>query len=271
MAYEVGKERGYTVVGQPGAEIVILMDSIAWARPYALWTVVVAACIEDMLKKRVCIVCFGGARILNGDYKKMYEVVMKKLPCKYILVVSFGNDVYRLPKQGVEYFDAFVNQLGALQQYGHVGLVYGGSSRMSQYDDPEYDENVRGVCEACRHSVAYVTTGDILGKVELADRIGHVRAQSAFILMRHCVKWVLEFVSSVNLSVSKLLACMVQCSCREHVACMASSRKRTRYRGHRIRRAESMRECFWMYPYRCRSIYSSMCLCIVPGIYAYMC
>jgi hypothetical protein len=203
MAYHVAKYLEYTVVGRPGADIVILMDSIAWVRPYALWVTVVAACIEDRLNKKVCIVCYEGAKILSGDYNKMYEVVMNKQTDKYILVVSFGNDVYQLPKQGHGFFEAFAEPLRALQQYGHVGLVYGGSSRMWQYTGAEFDYNVSGVCEVCLEECPYVTTGQIDG-LELSDRIGHVRAQSALILMDETVKWVFEFVASVNNSVSKL-------------------------------------------------------------------
>ena len=190
MAYEVTKVGKYTVCGPRHARLVVLMDSIAWTRPYTFWVNLCLATFQDVFSMPVRAICIGGARVLNGDYKKMYEEVMLKERCQYILVVALGNDVYKLGAQSSAYYSSFGDQLVSLKEYGEVGLVFGGSSSIWGYTDDVYDYHVRRVCAECRKRLVYVSAGLELQGVETADCIGHVRARSSNILFNALVSWM---------------------------------------------------------------------------------
>ena len=198
MAYQSYVHEKYTVCGDRTADLIVLMDSVAWTRPYFFWVPVLASSIADVTGMTVCIVCCGGACILRGDFKDMYDSVVVKGCCKCILVMSFGNDIYRLPLQPDEYYEHFPAQLRLLREYAPVGLVYGGTSRMWSYTGSialDYDENSNRICKACEDVCIYVSKGQIHAHIAIADRIGHVRSRSLGVLLAFFSTWILEFVS----------------------------------------------------------------------------
>ena len=186
MAYQPYVYDKHYVCGERTADLIVLMDSMAWTRPYFFWVPVLASLIADVTGMTVCIVCRGGACILRGDFKDMYDSVVVKGYCKCILVMSFGNDIYRLPLQPDLYYEHFPAQLRLLRQYAPVGLVYGGTSRMWSYTGSiasDYDENCSRICKACEDVCIYVSKGEITAHIAIADRIGHVRSRSLRILL----------------------------------------------------------------------------------------
>ena len=137
-------------------------------------------------------ICSGGARVLRGDYLKMYRAVFGDLVCENILVLAFGNDVYKLSAQPSSYYHEFAEHMQSLGHFGRVGLVFGGSTSIWKYRTlGQYDEHVRRVIEVCENRVVFVSTGaGMLQGIETADTIGHVRTSSVPVLVRACFVWM---------------------------------------------------------------------------------
>jgi hypothetical protein len=196
MAYETWRCGAYTVCGSITASICFLVDSLAWSRPYVFWIPLLLSYFEERTGLRAVAICMGGARVLRGDYGQMYEAVFGERSCEYILVLAFGNDVYKLPAQPSSYYDEFAERMRSLGRLGRVGLVFGGSSRIWKYMKPGlYDEHVLRVCEACGRSVSFVSSGaGMLHGIQIADSIGHVRTSSVPVLVRAFFVWMRELM-----------------------------------------------------------------------------
>ena len=59
----------------------------------------------------------------------------------------------------------------------------------------DYDENVKRICKACEDVRIYVSKGEIVRYIAIADAIGHVRSRSLRILVVAFSIWIEEFVS----------------------------------------------------------------------------
>jgi hypothetical protein len=188
--------RSYTVCGSIPASICILVDSLAWSRPYVFWIPMLLSYFEERTGMKAVAICMGGARVLRGDYTWMYESVFGESSCEYILVLAFGNDVYKLPTQPPSYYDEFPERMRSLAIFGRVGLVFGGSSSIWKYTKPGlYDVHVRRVCDACEGIVSFVSTGaDMLHGIQIADSIGHVRTSSVPVLVQAFFVWMRELM-----------------------------------------------------------------------------
>ena len=118
-------------------------------------------------------ICMGDARIVCGDYTRMYDAAFGESSCEYILVLAFGNEVYKLPVQPPSTYDEFAERMRSLAIFGRVGLVFGGSSRIWRYTMPcLYDVHFRRVCDACEGIVSFVSTREgMLHGIQITDSI----------------------------------------------------------------------------------------------------
>ena len=200
MGYTTWKMGPYTICGDDDAAVCILVDSIAWSRPYVFWLDVFCSMFEECTGKKAVAICMGGARLLRGDYEEMYQAVFQTRRCENILVCAFGNDVYKLGRQDLEYYDAFKQRIRSISRLGKVGLIFGGLSSIWQYQKGSlYDEHVRLVCEACAGTAAIVSNGaEALAGIQVADRIGHVRTSSVHILMQAFLVWSLQLLRAMH-------------------------------------------------------------------------
>ena len=68
--YEAWTRGAYTVCGVIPASICILVDSLAWSRPYRCWMPMLLSYFEECTGMKAVAICMGGARIVRGDHTK---------------------------------------------------------------------------------------------------------------------------------------------------------------------------------------------------------
>ena len=198
MGFDTWNLGKYTVCGSVPADFCIVVDSFAWTRPYVCIMPLALSFIEERTGMSGVAISKGGARILAGDYEQMLENLLSGNACSYLLIVAMGNDIYKLGARSVEYYEMYAVAMERLKRFGNIGLVFGGSSRVWQYDRPGlYDYHVQQVCAVCSTCVPYVTSGEVdLVGLQIADRIGHARTSSCSILFESFSSWVTALVRS---------------------------------------------------------------------------
>ena len=146
----------------------------------------------------------------NGAGAKELHVCARKAADRWgtvdkVLIISMGNDVYQTARKGIfnaEVVSAIVAELTALCRYAVEYLapacmvIYGGSALTWSYDGSRgfadiYDRYCRSVCAGLLREGIQVSTGaNVLGRLIVLDRIGHVHGGSMNVVFEAYVNWI---------------------------------------------------------------------------------
>jgi hypothetical protein len=192
LEYVAWTRGAYVVCGSIPASICILVASTASSRPYDFWIPMLLSYFEERTGMEAVAICMGD-EVIPGDYTWMYEAVFGESSCEYILVLTFGNGLYFLPKHP-SYYDVFAERMRSLARFGRVGLIFGGVEPALWFPASPYDVHLRRVCDACEGIVSFVSTrADMLNAqacaIHIADCIGPVRTSSVPVLVQAFFLW----------------------------------------------------------------------------------
>ena len=175
--------------------LLLLIDSFAYVRGPRWSDCFVQQVVEHLFfaGDLAVAVVLGGARVLRGDYERMFGFAGERYvlgDLRAVLVVSMGNDLIastrpmRLADVDADAIVSALGRLRALFRSARSALVYGGSGSTWGYAEEVtdlYDSRVGVVLRAAAFDFDYVTSGAAaLVGVSPVDAIGHLSLDDAY-------------------------------------------------------------------------------------------